>query len=121
MSLSDDIQNSFLKSIELSGSVDEASHQIKIRLNENLSAILDKSSGRIRLKSSLAGKFSLILAQPAELKPLSNLEIRCLYCRKVISYPAWHLVRAFDINHFHYFICWNTESSDKPSLNCKRG
>jgi len=116
----DELKSSLLKQIELSGSVSEDSAIIKPHINRELSNVLDESSGKIRIKPSLTNSsrgFNLILSSPASLSAINPLQIRCLNCKKVISYPAWHYVKEFARNHFHYFICFN--GNERVKLNCQ--
>lgn len=110
-----------LKSIELSGSVDREVSLVTININKGLENILDFSSGRKRIRGMRATQFSLIVAKPAGLSALSSLEIRCLNCGRVISYPCWHLEVKFDRNIFEYFVCFSENSPNRVSLNCRRG
>jgi len=115
----DSLKTALLKSIALTGSA-EAS-PIKIHLNEALNNVIDMSSGKARIKPTIRNKFTLILSQPKSLEALSNLEIRCLSCKKVISYPAWWLVIKYDVNEFNYFVCFDSRENKHPILACSRG
>lgn len=116
-----ELTKDLLKSIELSGVADEASASEKHLINSNLHNVIDISSGKIRLRKSVAEKFNLIVGRPEGLKALSPAEIRCLYCRRVISYPGWYYKIEYAVNVFHYFVCFDGQSPDKPKFNCKRG
>lgn len=120
MSLPQDLTKDLLRSIEINGVSDESEASQKHRINSHFANIIDGSSGRIRLRPSVINKFKLIHWQPNELKALSSVEIRCLYCRRVISYPAWYLRVKYAVNVFHYFVCFSSASESKPKLNCKR-
>jgi len=119
--MDESLKKNLLKSIELSGSVEEVVNDIKVIINGELSHVIDKSSGKPRIRPFKAKLFNLILSQPLSLGPLSPFEIRCLSCRNVISYPAWHYELKFDRNIFHYFVCFSEVSSSVVSLNCKKG
>ena len=105
-----------LKSIALTGSVEESEAIVKVKINENLDNILDKSSGKLRLRPAKAKVFNSILSQPLELSALNPFEIRCLNCGRVISYPAWWMKIEFNVNTFHYFLC---KESDSVKLECR--
>lgn len=113
MSLKDDI----LKSIELSGSVSDDSKVIKPIINGNLDRVIDKSSGRKRLRPAISNKFNVLLASPKSLSALSPFEIKCLHCGRIIQYPCWHWASEYAVNIFHYFLCYN--GKDKPGLDCR--
>lgn len=113
MSLKDDI----LKSIELSGSVSEESKTIKPQINKNLDRVIDKSSGKKRLRPAIVNKFNILLTSSASLSAMNPFEIRCLNCNRIISYPCWHWASEYAVNIFHYFLCYN--GKDKPGLDCR--
>lgn len=118
--MDENLKNSLLRSIELEGSVDNENSSIKITVNGGLSNVVDKSSGKARIRLARVNQFNLILSQPRGLLSLSPFEIRCLNCKKVISYPAWHLELKFDRNIFEYFVCFSETSSSKVALNCRK-
>ena len=107
------LANSLLRDIELSGSVGE--RKIEILINHLPENLLDKSGGKSRIRPSLVQSFTLLLSQ-TELASLSNLEIRCFNCGRILSYPAWHFVRRLRRKHFHYFLCFG--GSSKARLGC---
>lgn len=115
MTITEELRQRLLKSIELSGSTidDVASKQL---INVNPDNVIDLSSGRPRIKPLLVGRFVFVSSQPTELAELSNLTIRCLNCGKVISYPAWWLKLEYSVSSFHYFICFN--GTALPNLKC---
>ena len=113
------LKSSLLKSIELSGSVENESSEVKILINKNLDNILDSGSGKVRLRPVWASKFNLILSQPGELLALSPFEIRCLHCKRVISYPAWNLRLKFDRSIMMYFLCFSEVSPLIAKLDCR--
>lgn len=113
--IDDSLKTNILKSLELTGSATEDS----IRVNKNTDNIFDRTSGKIRVRPSREKQFNLILSQPKTLAALSSFEIRCCVCNRVISYPAWHLVLTFTKNVFHYFICFDRNEVNKPTVNCK--
>ena len=118
--MDDNLKNELLKSIELSGSVNTDDRRVNIIINGELHNILDKSSGKTRIRPFKVGLFNLILSQPLSLSRLSPFEIRCLNCGKVINYPAWYYELRFDRNILVYFVCFSETSSDRVSLNCRR-
>lgn len=113
------LKSSILKSLELTGSVDSESSAIIVHVNKSLDNVIDSSSGRKRIRPSKEKMFGLILSQPLSLRAISSLEIRCLACGRVISYPAWHYWIAFSVNVFHYFVCFDGREPSKPTVNCK--
>ena len=111
---------SLLRSIELLGSTSEVESEKRIIINGELSNVIDKSAGRAKIRLSKSNLFNLIVSQPSLLLALSPFEIRCLSCKKVISYPAWHYTMKFDRNEFHYFVCFSETSPHQVKLDCKR-
>lgn len=107
--------HSLLKSIELTGSV-SSPEGTKIIINGGLQSIIDRSSGRARLRPSVVKEFSLIIGQPVELAAFENFKIRCLICNGVISYPSWYMKKEYMKNTFHYFLCCLGE---KVEIKCK--
>lgn len=121
-----DEMDEVLKNISLSGSTESKINPIIVTKSNdsNLNHVLDTRSAVPRIHSHLikAGKFSLILLQPKTLPTrfFNPQEIRCCVCNKAISYPAWHYVKEYTINHFHYFVCFDNESPTKPNTHCFR-
>jgi len=111
-----------LKSISTSGVslVENRSTNEMISSQKELSQIANNSSGILQIHSSAIKKFKLILSQPLALSTLSSFEIRCCLCKKVISYPCWYYDIRYAINHFHYFVCFDSKSKDRPSTKCYR-
>ena len=111
-----------LRNISLGGSADAARAFVKpiIADDKNLSLLLDKSSGRARIYSHRLKHFALVLSQPVILSALNPFEIRCCFCRAVIRYPAWYYSIKYAVNHFHYFVCFDSASPEKPSTKCYR-
>lgn len=109
------LANSLLRDIELSGSVGES--KIEVLINHEPQNVIDRSGGKSRIRPSLVSSFQILLSQ-TELASLSNLEIRCFNCGRILSYPAWHFVRRLRKKHFHYFLCFG--GSDKATLGCER-
>ena len=112
----EDFKNRILTSITETGT---ATKEINIIVG-NKSQILDFGSGNHRIQRGLIKKFSLILSQPENLYTLSNLQVRCCLCHSVISYPSWYYCRKYAVNHFHYFICFDSSSPLQPSTKCYR-
>jgi hypothetical protein len=112
-----------IKSIALSGSASEeyklVNHLI-LGSRANLNHIAGRSSGMLKIYPSVAAKFQLILSQPNILKPLSSFEIRCVLCKQVIRYPAWYYSIKYAVNHFHYFVCFDSSSPNKVTCKCYR-
>jgi hypothetical protein len=112
-----------LRNIELSGTAETRIKPIIVTSKDNgLNSVLDLGSGSARLQRNVIKKFKLILSQPRGLPTgiFNSFEIRCCLCRKVISYPAWYHSIEYAVNHFHYFVCFDSSSSDKPSCKCYR-
>lgn len=122
--ISDESARDMLKAIELTGAVDEGSAQQKPIIcnifNGNMNQVLNFSSGTLSIQSAVARKFGLILSTPEELRAMSPFEIRCCLCRKVISYPSWYYSIKYNVNHFHYFICFDKNCTSKPTTRCYR-
>ena len=118
--MDESLKKSLLQSIELSGSVSVENSSASITVNGELSNVLDKSSGKPRIRPAKVSQFHLILSQPVSLLALSPFEIRCLHCKRVISYPSWWLQVKFDRNILVYFVCFSETSPNRVSLDCKR-
>lgn len=119
--ISDELKADILKSIALNGAASEENAeqcQIVLGSRSNLNHIADSSSGRIRLRASIAAKFRLLVKTPDALSALNPFEIRCVLCRSVISYPAWYYSVRYAVNHFHYFVCFDDTSPGKPTTRC---
>lgn len=98
-------KSELLKSIELSGGVDSLPEK-KVLINSALEMVLDRSTGKTRIRPSKVKLFSLIYEN---IISGNNLDLRCLNCGKVITLPAWHLKIELNRNEFHYFVCLNTK------------
>lgn len=106
-----------LKSIALTGAVDEASIAVRIATKEQANQISNSAGGKLKITKP----FKLILSQPESLKVLSSLEIRCCLCHKVISYPCWYRKHEFAVNHFHFFVCFDSSSPSTITTKCFKG
>jgi hypothetical protein len=109
--------------IALSGAASEEfikSKHIILGSRSNLNHIAGVGSGSLKIYPSISRKFSLILSQPLVLQSLNPFEIRCVLCKRVISYPAWYYSIRYAVNHFHYFVCFDSSNPDKPSTKCYR-
>jgi hypothetical protein len=115
--LAERLQREILPNITSSGTVTKTINHI---IGGNLSQILDFGSGSVRLQRNVIKKFNLEIGQPTGLKHLNPFQIRCSLCRSVISYPAWYYSIKYAVNHFHYFVCFDSASSSKPSTKCYR-
>lgn len=111
------VKNEILTNIALVG---DTSTKVKLIIRGNLNHIINLSSGSPRLQTSIVNKFKLILSQPDSLTVLNPFEIRCALCKKVVSYPCWYYNIRYSVNHFHYFICFDSESPNNPSTRCYR-
>jgi hypothetical protein len=112
--MNEELQRQILDSIAESGKAEVE----EIKINTNLSDILNLSSGAARIQKTVERKAKLILSQPHTLCGLSNLLIRCCLCHKVISYPCWYYSIKYAVNHFHYFICFDSNDTSKPTISC---
>lgn len=119
-----ELAEQMLKSIALTGSAEVSRAVIKpIIANNNggnIKHILNLSSGSPRLHSNVINRFKLILSQPEILEALSRFEVRCCLCNRVVSYPCWYYSVKYAVNQFHYFVCFDLSSPDKPSTKCYR-
>lgn len=82
--------------------------------------ILDSSSGFPRINNYNQKKFNLVTSQPLELELFNPSQIRCCLCNKIIRYPAWYRINRYDVNHFHYLICFDPKSPSKVTTTCMR-
>ena len=112
-----ELVNEMLRNISLGGTAEKTINPI---IGGNLRHVLSTSSGSPRIQSNVLKKFALILSQPSSIDVLNPFEIRCCLCHSVISYPAWYYCRKYVINHFHYFICFDSSSPLQPSTKCYR-
>ncbi len=115
--MNNELAAEILRNIALSGS---AEAKIKVNIGGNLNHVLSLSSGSPRIQTNVIKRFALIISQPANLSILNPFEIRCCLCRNVINYPCWYYSAKYSVNHFHYFVCFDKDSSDKPSTKCYR-
>ena len=115
--MDDRLAQEILDSIVLTGT---ASIKVNHIIDKDSSHILDLGSGAARISRTALKHFQLIISQPDLINHLSPFEIRCTLCHKVISYPAWYYEVKYDINHFHYFVCFDSSSPNKPSVKCYR-
>ena len=116
-SFQDRLRREVLPNVAYGGTVREIAKPI---LNGNISQILDLGSGSPRIQRTALKRISQIFSQPRELSTLNPFEIRCCLCHEVIRYPAWYYSIKYAVNHFHYFICFDNLSPDKPSTRCYR-
>lgn len=115
--MDDKLAKDMLKAIALGGAVEsEDVHNI---IASNPYHIIDSTSGKTRIRQPKL--FDLIIAQPASISALSSLEIRCCICKRVITYPAWYHFIHYAINHFHFFVCFNSNSPAQPNIECMKG
>lgn len=114
-----DLKDEILNSISYSGEAEKTVHLI-LGSRNNLNHIAGVSSGSLRIYPSMIKKFNLILSQPLQLQALNPFEIRCVLCKRVISYPCWYYSIRYAVNHFHFFVCFDSGSADKPTTKCYR-
>jgi len=111
------LANEILRNIALSGSADK---NINVIIGGNINHILNLSSGAARLHTNVIPRFTLILSQPTNLSTLNPFEIRCALCKRVIHYPCWYYEVKYVVNHFHYFVCFDSSSPNKVNCKCYR-
>jgi hypothetical protein len=109
-----------LRNIALTGSASEEKVLIKPIIGNSIEDIINNSSGLPRIKYRLVKQFKLILSHPLLLSVLNPFEIRCCLCKKVISYPCWYMNVRFNVNWFHYFVCFDSSSNTKVTARCFR-
>jgi len=116
------LKEEILNSLRLQGSADDDNKEINVIIasRSHISTILDLSGGLPKFRMSIAKRFDFITKQPLALESLSPLAIRCCLCSKVIGYPAWYYNVNYTINHFHYFVCFDTHSPIKVTARCYR-
>lgn len=107
-----------LRNIELSG--DSAAWSCKHLIGSNPSQILNLSSGAVRIQPHALKHFALILSQPKTLAALNPFEIHCCLCNEIVNYPCWYYEVKYAVNHFHYFVCFNSSTPEKPTTRCYR-
>lgn len=112
------LKDALLKSIELSGATAPEKAEVIIHINKEIDKILDRSSGLSRIRPALLSQFQLALEKPLTLSAISNLSIHCFHCGRIISYPAWILVRNYTKSQLYYFLCCNSEVG-RATLHCK--
>lgn len=112
-----ELAEEMLRNIALAG---DTTTKVKAIIGGNLSHILTTSSGSPRLQTNVINRFKLILSQPSELAIFNPFEMRCALCKKVVNYPCWYYSVKYAVNHFHYFVCFDSASSDKPNCKCYR-
>ena len=120
--ISDELAKEMLRNIALTGAVNEENSIIKpvIAGIGNLDVIVNRSAGLPRIRDDKVKQFGLIIQQPVLLAILNSFEIRCCLCRRVISYPAWYYEIQYAVSHIHFFICFDSNSSTKPTTRCMR-
>jgi hypothetical protein len=111
-----------LRAIALTGAASEENAQSfeKVATPYQMNTIMTRSYGLPKISPYQAKKFSLIMERPKIFEVLHPSEIQCACCKRMISYPAWYWVQRFNVNHFHYFICYNPSSPEKVTSSCYR-
>lgn len=115
--INDKMAEEMLRNINMHGSADDNA-MTKPLIGGNISHVLNLSSGLPRIHANVVNRFHLILSTPLILSALSAFEIRCCLCKKVISYPCWYYSVKYVVNQFHYFICFDRTSINKPNAKC---
>lgn len=119
--MDENTRKEILEAIESQGYIDEAPEvpsNIHLANEANIQNLIDHTSGLRKIRSAKAKEFVLILSQPTELHELWSLQIRCCLCHKVISYPAWYYRVVYNVNSFHYFVCFDAAEPTKPTARC---
>lgn len=116
--MDDKLKQEILQSIELAGASAEENIHFRPMIGHNASSVIENTKGLPRVKQRLVEQFKLILAQPLLIKALSPLSIRCVLCKRVISYPCWYREERFNVNWFHYFICFNPANPSNVTARC---
>lgn len=114
--LDEQTQKEILESIAKHGKVNIA----PLKVNIDIKCILNTSSGAARIQPTVVRKAKLILGKPKELEELSPQQIRCCLCHKAISYPCWYYDIRYNVNQFHYFMCFDPSKPDRPTVKCYR-
>lgn len=116
--ITEDWKNDILTNILTGGTAIKTVNHI---IGGNLSHVLNLNSGSARLHTNVIKRFALIINQPQKLSHLNQYQIRCCLCNQVIfQYPCWYYEVKYAVNHFHYFLCFDSSSADKPSTKCYR-
>ena len=119
--INEELKESILKSISLSGAATSyGCKHLVLESRKNLHHIAGNGSGKLAIYPHIAKRFVLTLSQPSKLLALNPFEIRCVLCKNVIRYPCWYYNIRYSINHFHYFVCFDSSSPEKPSTKCYR-
>jgi len=116
--IDEETKNEILRNIAISGDTFTQIKPIIASSDKGLNHILNFGSGLPRFQTNI--KFALILSQPGSLTFYNPFEIRCCLCKRVISYPCWYYEVKYAVNHFHFFVCFDKNSKDKPSTKCYR-
>lgn len=112
-----------LNSISLTGAVEAINalnNPIILGSRNNLNQILNLSSGLPRIRTDVAKKFELILIQPSSILGIKRHDIRCCLCKKIVFFPCWYYDIKYAVNHFHYFVCFDSNSPEKVNARCYR-
>lgn len=117
--------NDILKNIELTGAADTANaatydtvKHLILESRNNLQNILQTHSGKPKIRTDAIRKFQLILDTPSAIRLLDRNSLRCCFCKRIITFPVWYYSLKYAVNHFHYFICFDATSPDKPTAKC---
>jgi len=118
MPLDKDTLEQILKDIQSTGVSSEENRSFKplIASRSQLQNVINLSSGMPRIRNE--SKFNLILSQPLALQAFNPFEIRCCLCKNIISYPCWYYSVRYAVNVIHYFICFDSNLTDKPTARC---
>lgn len=120
MPIDREVMEAILKDIQSTGVASEENRTLSVIIasRSHLQHVLNNSSGSPRIRN--ASKFKLILSQPQSLLAFNPFEIRCCLCTRVISYPCWYHSVRYAVNQFHYFVCFDKNSTNEPTTKCYR-
>lgn len=113
-------KNSILSSIRVSGAALPENAVSAHIISGNIGHVINFGNGTPAIQSSIKKKFSLILSRPKLLESLSQFEIRCCVCKRVMSYPCWYYEVKYAVNHFHYFVCFDKNENMRVNARCHR-
>lgn len=122
MSLEDDVRAQILRDINLTGAADSSKAKIGIIIASRFQAtnVITLSGGLPKVRPNIAKLFILLVGQPRLLEVMNPLEIRCCFCKRVISYPAWYWRQVYAVNQIHYFVCFDKDSPLSVNTKCYR-
>ena len=116
--------NEILASIEMTGGISSpktiVTNPIVLGSHNNLGQILNLSSGLPKIRKDKVDKFNFILSQPLGIRSIPRHDIRCCLCQEIIYFPCWYYRIDYAVNQFHYFVCFDSASSQLVNASCYR-